>query len=454
MCYVIPFTLPCCRRTYVSVTKMKDCPADWPKTKCPKELCFQIGSQPDDRDEGTCWRCKAAEAGIVPENRESLRPGIDSADVERFIVTPDERRSQMEEDGFCWFCGHRCECELCEPVKIDGFDESLLRRSRPPPVEEKRPVNKRLKVEHAGGRQKSNPSFPKIKPKPKARPQTRSTAKSASRGPSNSQFLSPPDQLRHRDFSPSEDQNQEPAFKPEVKYAGYGDQSHIFDHRINGMYRFASLDQGQIHSGFGDQSQIRDPRLPELPSVAKQIHHSYGESQFPESRHVADVHLTPTRQIHNLNWYSVNDASPSRPQYAYPHTHILEPQILGSSQGTASKLTQEPQQYAQPHVLDPRLAISPLRSQLYLQTQDIDPALFNLNKASPSKTAQSYSETYHQQTMHSPSYERLCEQPLGEFKVSSTYSILCEIKIDVRTAGLRCSESPQRHHTKQHIGCL
>lgn len=105
---------------------MKDCPPNWPATKCPKELCFQIGSQPDDRISGTCWRCKAARAGASDEERERLwRPGVDRAIVEKFVVTPEERRELVEEQGFCWFCGCKQGCKSCE-VYVDSEKEKML----------------------------------------------------------------------------------------------------------------------------------------------------------------------------------------------------------------------------------------------------------------------------------------------------------------------------------------
>jgi hypothetical protein len=79
MCQILPFTLPCCRRTYVEVSKLPSCPESWPQKKCPAELCIQVRYEAEDRDAGACWRCQAERAGVLGDARENLRPEIDSA---------------------------------------------------------------------------------------------------------------------------------------------------------------------------------------------------------------------------------------------------------------------------------------------------------------------------------------------------------------------------------------
>jgi hypothetical protein len=126
MCQVTPFTLPCCQRIYVLIEKLPSCPADWPKSKCPRELCIQI-INPDtghvpQRPSGTCWRCKAAAEGKTDDERDSMRPGIDSAKI---VVGLEELegpggRKRVKMDGKCWFCGAARGCQLCGSQKSEA----------------------------------------------------------------------------------------------------------------------------------------------------------------------------------------------------------------------------------------------------------------------------------------------------------------------------------------------
>lgn len=439
MCYVIPFTLPCCRRTYVSVTKMKDCPADWPKTKCPKELCFQIGSQADDRDDGTCWRCKAAEAGIPQEHRESLRPGIDSADVERFILTPEERRSQMEEDGFCWFCGHRCECESCGPVRIEGVDDSLLGRNRlPPAVEERRPVNKRLKLEHTNtARSKSATSSSKSKSK--ARPQTRSVSKQISRPSSYSQ--SPlPDKLDQRAFSPSKGRPNVQHLEPKQEYAGYGDHSHFFSSGTNGMYSTSTPfpAAGGVCPEYVQQSHLLDPRLFEQPSfLAPEAAHQANEKSLMICLQLADSHTTLTKpeqrqgQVSDEGQFDLYVASPPRSQHVYQQSYgqppVLDFQVPGNGQANSSTPAEW---YEQPQALNPRLSNGNdtylNMPQSYGQPQVFDPALFDADQASLSFPRHVYEQNHQQQTIHYPIHDEPNQLSYEQLHVSYIYPLLSQ----------------------------
>ena len=400
MCYVIPFTLPCCRRTYVSVTKMKDCPADWPKTKCPKELCFQIGSQPDDRDEGTCWRCKAAEADIPPGQRESLRPGIDSADVERFIVTPEEKRSRMEEDGFCWFCGHRCGCELCEPVKIEGVSEALLGRNRAPVVSETRPANKRLKIDHTGG---SKPiATASSKSKAKARPQTRSISKVVSGV--NSQSPPPPNRSRKRRVvSPyvyeQQVYHQQAAFNPEQQYAGYESQSHIISNPIGSKYDVPRPKPESSCLNYGDQSQVLDPRLFETPPTAPgQVHGPQGQLNVCDYQRVKSAQICASNpdpdfsQVLDPRLFHGNDASFSERPHTYPkrHGHL-----------------QDLQSYTETRVLDPSHFGGTTRSSsvaAHGEVQVSESASLSMNQKLPLHTGQFNQPGCYQETPNEAFY--------------------------------------------------
>lgn len=416
---------------------MKDCPSDWPKTKCPKELCFQIGSQADDRDEGTCWRCKAAEAGIPTEHRESLRPGIDSADVERFILTPEERRSQMEEDGFCWFCGHRCGCESCEPAK--GEDRSLLGKNRPPPaVEERKPVNKRLKLERIGSARPKSAS-PSSKSKSKARPQSRSVSKQISRGFYYSQSP-PPDDLVQRTFSPSEERMHAQILETKQEYAGYGDQSHFFGPEAAGMYSLSTTmpSAGHTKPGYSEQLNLLDPRLFEQPfsSVPEPTHQPLGnplmiDPQLTDS-HVASAkaeqHQTQAFEMRQFDLYGTSPPSAHVYQQRYGQPQAHDQQIIGDSQANLSAPPQDSQWYGQSQVLNPELSKGndayPNTSQSYGQPQAFDAALCDINQVSPSFPGHAYEQNYQQSPMNYPFHGESNQLRYGHSYVSSILSLL------------------------------
>lgn len=127
MCQIIPYTLPCCRRAYISISKLPSCDDTWPRKKCPAELCIQIfGTEPEERNTGTCWRCTALVAGKAGAERENLRPAIDKARItiglEEF--SPGQRRRRVEIGGYCWFCDARGGCKECgtkEVVPVTGY---------------------------------------------------------------------------------------------------------------------------------------------------------------------------------------------------------------------------------------------------------------------------------------------------------------------------------------------
>lgn len=154
MCQIVPFSLPCCRRTYVAISKVPSCPDNWPKSKCPPELCIQICYEPDERETGVCWRCRADRAGVPDELRETLRPGIDNADVVVGLeeLNADDRRKIAERGGHCWFCGSRNGCGTCgtnTKAKTAGH-QSPVKRQRL--STSGRAVNKRLKIQGIGMR--------------------------------------------------------------------------------------------------------------------------------------------------------------------------------------------------------------------------------------------------------------------------------------------------------------
>jgi hypothetical protein len=167
MCQIVPFTLPCCRRVYVDISKVPGCPNDWPQSKCPGELCIQIGGyEAEHRDSGTCWRCQAKKAGITGHERQMMKPVIDKATIvdglEELNVT--ERKAKIEEAGSCWYCGARNGCESCgakfpddhgiteQDTKISATGESSKKRQRDTGDRKGKgkEVNKRVKVESAG----------------------------------------------------------------------------------------------------------------------------------------------------------------------------------------------------------------------------------------------------------------------------------------------------------------
>ncbi|KAE9369450.1 hypothetical protein N431DRAFT_48143 [Stipitochalara longipes BDJ] len=155
MCQVLPFTLPCCRRTYVEVSKLPSCPDAWPEKKCPPELCIQVRYDAEDRDNGTCWRCQANISGILGEARENLRPEIDSAMIVHGLdeLGVSGRRKIAEEGGTCWYCGAKAGCQYCAPIK-DEFgteqekpDDAGKKRRREVGRKTDKAISKRIKVE-------------------------------------------------------------------------------------------------------------------------------------------------------------------------------------------------------------------------------------------------------------------------------------------------------------------
>jgi hypothetical protein len=121
MCQINPFTLPCCRRVYVEISRLPSCPDAWPKLKCPSELCIQVRAfEPEDKPTGTCWRCKAAAAGKIGHERNKMRPGVDSAEIVVGLEEPtvQQRRQMAEDDGKCWFCSAQGGCTTCGSKRI------------------------------------------------------------------------------------------------------------------------------------------------------------------------------------------------------------------------------------------------------------------------------------------------------------------------------------------------
>ncbi|KAF8866065.1 hypothetical protein BDZ45DRAFT_331731 [Acephala macrosclerotiorum] len=171
MCQVIPFTLPCCRRVYVSISRLPSCPASWPKSKCPPELCIQVrGTEPEARPTGVCWRCKAQADGKTGFEKDMLRPGIDKAYIvlglEELGITG--RRRQVEEGGHCWFCNARGGCKECGADEMKPEDQqsrgireetpsSSKKRHREPRPEKERAHHKRVKIEKS----EAGPSTPR-----------------------------------------------------------------------------------------------------------------------------------------------------------------------------------------------------------------------------------------------------------------------------------------------------
>ncbi|KAG4443152.1 hypothetical protein IFR05_001384 [Cadophora sp. M221] len=155
MCQVVPFTLPCCRKVYVEVSKLPSCPNSWPNRKCPPELCIQVrGYEAEDREAGVCWRCKARNTGASRSDRENLRPRIDKATL---VLGLDElgvtgRRRREEKNGNCWFCGATAGCNTCGAKEIvaeedDGKVEATGKRKRDHGGTKGKEVIKKVKVE-------------------------------------------------------------------------------------------------------------------------------------------------------------------------------------------------------------------------------------------------------------------------------------------------------------------
>jgi len=169
MCQVLPFTLPCCHRIYVEVTKLPSCPDAWPESKCPPELCIQVrGYEAEDRDTGTCWRCQAEIAGVSGEDRENLRPGIDSAMIVQGLdeVGASGRRRMAEESGNCWYCGAKAGCQYCgATIKVEAGageekpERSRKKRRRDDGGRKENAMNKRVKVEPRDNNQPQTSAF-------------------------------------------------------------------------------------------------------------------------------------------------------------------------------------------------------------------------------------------------------------------------------------------------------
>lgn len=175
---MVPFTLPCCRKVYVEVTKVPSCPNSWPNRKCPPELCIQVrGYEPEDRDSGICWRCKAAVAGVSGADRESLRPRIDKATL---VLGLDElgltgRRRREEQNGNCWFCGATAGCKTCGAKEIEPDENEVKvevtgKRKREYGSSKGKEVVKKVKVEK---RDRKTPAHPFEYPTPNAAPHER-----------------------------------------------------------------------------------------------------------------------------------------------------------------------------------------------------------------------------------------------------------------------------------------
>ena len=160
MCQVTPFTYPCCRRVYVLVEKLPNCPADWPRSKCPQELCIQVinpeTAEVKHSSSGTCWRCKAAADGKSADEREKMRPEIDRAVVVEGLEELDvsERQQRVEAGGTCWYCNARQGCSKCGTTKREDASEAT---TSPAPPSKKRhfgnipPPRKKSKGERGGG---------------------------------------------------------------------------------------------------------------------------------------------------------------------------------------------------------------------------------------------------------------------------------------------------------------
>lgn len=167
MCQILPFTLPCCRRIYVEVSKLPSCPDVWPEKKCPPELCIQVRYEAEDRDAGTCWRCQAQIGGVVGQARENLRPEIDSAMIVHGLdeVGVSGRRRIAEEGGTCWYCGAMAGCQYCAPTKDEvgaeqeNPDVAGKKRRREAVGRKGKAMNKRIKVEPRDNNNPQTPAF-------------------------------------------------------------------------------------------------------------------------------------------------------------------------------------------------------------------------------------------------------------------------------------------------------
>jgi hypothetical protein len=213
MCQVIPFTLPCCRRVYVSISKLPSCPNSWPKAKCPPELCIQVrGIEPEERSTGECWRCRADAAGKSDFEKEKLRPAIDSA---RVVIGLEElgiggRRRVVEEGGHCWFCNAKGGCTECGAKEINLEEQPshqhreetpTKRRHREARPEKDRATHKRIKAEKSEGTP-STPGFVYSLPRAPVSNSGYSLASRAMSGPSYPDPNSPMNWNTHSYGSP------------------------------------------------------------------------------------------------------------------------------------------------------------------------------------------------------------------------------------------------------------
>ncbi|CAL3971750.1 unnamed protein product [Diplocarpon coronariae] len=126
MCQIVPFSLPCCRRVYVEVSKLPSCPNSWPNRKCPPELCIQVrGFEAEYRESGKCWRCIAKSSGAIGHHRVVMRPKIDGASLVLGLeeIGVSGRRMKTERDGECWFCGAQGGCKSCGAKDIVELKE-------------------------------------------------------------------------------------------------------------------------------------------------------------------------------------------------------------------------------------------------------------------------------------------------------------------------------------------
>lgn len=175
MCQVVPFIASCCGHRYVKVTKVPSCDDRWPKAKCAPELCILITKI--EKLDVVCWRCQAERAGLLGQDRDQHRPGLDHAEVTKGLnMDIAGRRRLVEEGGHCWFCNAASGCGTCgagiivagyadynrdvdtpEPVqkakgkrKATGFAQDARREA----TGEGRVLrSKRVKVEHAQAQQ-------------------------------------------------------------------------------------------------------------------------------------------------------------------------------------------------------------------------------------------------------------------------------------------------------------
>ncbi|KAG9249153.1 hypothetical protein BJ878DRAFT_89589 [Calycina marina] len=125
MCQVTSVVYPCCSRVYSLVKKISTCSEDWPKVKCPPDICLATPGDSGEaahvivyRDRGTCWRCQAEALGLNDGDREELRPAFDAAPLAEsadIVTTTLQRRQRSEASGRCWWCNGqlgRCRCGM------------------------------------------------------------------------------------------------------------------------------------------------------------------------------------------------------------------------------------------------------------------------------------------------------------------------------------------------------